>query len=132
MRTNDPLRLPLTIAAAYILLAGLIHLFPSLIEPVFAREVVDPATESLFGAALIGLGAYAALLVSRRHRTSALLWAFVGVFVLVTIDMIAYWAMGQYTARTILAPILINALLALWVASQMPKAELAGTQVTGA
>lgn len=132
MRTNDPLRLPLSLAAAYALLAGIVLLFPTLSEAVFGRPVVDPAVEGLYGVALVTLGAIFAVLVGQKHRTSALLWAQVGGLVLGAVVMIAYWTMGEFMARTILAPILINLILAGWIASQMSKAAAPSTQVTRA
>lgn len=128
MRTNDPLRLPLSIAATYVLLVGAIQLIPSLAETVFSRPVVDPAVESLYGTGLLAIGAITAILASQRVRSTAMLWAVVGAFVIAAVDLVVYWSMGEYTARTALVPILINLALAGWITSLVVRAGVPGTQ----
>ncbi|HEX7004755.1 MAG TPA: hypothetical protein VF168_11285 [Trueperaceae bacterium] len=132
MRTNDPLRLPLTIAAAYVLIAGVVLLFPSVSQAVFGRTTLDPAVETLYGVALVNIGAIYAVLVGQKQRSSSLVWIQIGGLLLAAVVMVLYWSMGDFSARTILVPILLNLLLGVWIGAQTSKARLPGTRVTGA
>lgn len=123
MNSRDPLRLPLGIAAAYVLVLGVVQLVPSLAEVVFGRAVVDPAVESLLGAQLFGIGLIAAALAWDRRRSKVLVWALAFGFLLSSADLGVYWALGEYDARTALVPVVVNLAFAAWIGSSLVQAN---------
>ncbi|MEX2535201.1 MAG: hypothetical protein WD273_06320 [Trueperaceae bacterium] len=131
MRNRDPLRLPLSLSAVYILLVGITHLIPTLSEPLLGRPVIDPALEALNGTALVTVGAFTALLARQGSRSAAMVWALVGFFVLATVNLVVFWSLGEVTARTALAPIVIHLFFIAWIGSTLARAGAPNAQATG-
>ena len=114
MERPDPLRLPLAIVGLYLLAIGLVRLSPAAAEAVFSRQVIDPAMESLYGTALLALGALSAALASDRTRSRRLVWVALGGILLTTINLFRYWLVGEFDASTLLI-IAINVVFTLWI-----------------
>lgn len=126
MGKSDRLRLPLAVSAVYILAVGIVQLFPALAEVVFARPVIDPAVESLYGTALLALGGFATYLALDRNRAAVPVAILLAGFLLGVVDMGFYWYLGQYDAGTIVAPIVLNLFLFAWVGTSLLRSLRSG------
>lgn len=121
MNNAGKLRTPLLVDAIYTVLVGLLLLFPSLAASVFAYAIKDAAVTSGWGTGIITLGVLAWVAASDVQKYAGMVWAFVLGLVLAAIDLAYFWATGAYTARNVLAPIVINLALAAWIWSARPK-----------
>lgn len=126
MGKSDRLRLPLAVSAVYVLVAGIVQLFPALAEVVFARPVVDPAVESLYGTALLALGGFTAYLAMDRNRSYVPVIILLAAFLLGALDLGFYWYLGQYEVGTVLAPIVLNLFLMAWVGVTLLRSVRSG------
>ncbi len=115
------MRTALLVDGVWVVLAGVALLFPSVGAAVFGYAVKDPAIFSGWGSSLVILGVIALVAAGDVERYGRLAWVFVGGLVLTVVDMAYFWAVGEYTARTALAPIVINAVLAVWIWAVRPK-----------
>lgn len=116
------MRTALLVNGVWVVLAGLALLFPPVGAAVFGYAVKDPAIFSGWGSALVILGAIVLMASADVERYGRLVWVFIGGLVLTAVDLAYFWAIGQYTARTALAPIVINVVLAVWIWAVRPKA----------
>jgi len=115
MNAAAKLRTPLWIFAIYVLIVGFLELFPSLSVPVFGRPITDPAIESAYGVVLLTLGLVALLAARNPQKYAELSWIFIFGLLLGVVDYAYFWAKGAFDARTILPPIVINLVLAIWI-----------------
>ncbi len=125
MEKWDRFRLPLSVAAIYLAAAGIIQFFPMMSEFVFAREVTDPAIESLLGAVLLSFAGVVGFLSAEKDRSLVLPMVLTAGLLLVAINMIYFWLIGQYTLGTIVAPVALNLLLAAWLGTTLVRSTRA-------
>ena len=107
----------------YVLLVGILLLFPAWGAAVFGRPVMDAATESGWGAALISIGLILIVAATDVTKYGGLAWVFVVGFLLSAVDLIYFWITGAYTARTALVPVVLNVAFAAWIWSKRSKMD---------
>lgn len=115
------LRTPLLVDGVYVLVVGVLLLFPSLASSVFAYPLKDAAITSGWGTALIALGLLAIVAASDVAKYGGLAWVIAAGLVLSALDLAYYWYTGAYAARQALAPVVINLALAVWIWTARPK-----------
>lgn len=115
------LRTPLLVDGVYVIVVGILLLFPSLASSVFAYPTKDAAVASGWGAALITLALLAFVAASDVAKYGGLAWVFVAGLLLSVLDLAYYWYTGAYGARQVLAPVVINLVLAAWIWTARPK-----------
>lgn len=120
MSNGGRLRTALLVTGIYSIIVGIVLFFPSWAASVFARPVRDAAAISGWGTGLITIGLLA-LAASDVEKHGGLAWVFIVGFILATVDLIYFWAAGEYTPRNVLAPIIINVGLAAWIWSAQPE-----------
>lgn len=120
MSTTGGLRSALLVTGIYTVIVGVLLFFPSWASVVFARTVKDAAATSGWGTGLITIGLLA-LAATDVEKHGSLAWLFAVGLLLATVDLIYFWTAGEYTPRTVLAPIIINLVLAAWIWSARPK-----------
>ncbi len=111
MNKTSALRSALLVDGIYAIIVGLALFFPSLAAGIFARPVKDAAVTSGWGTGIITIGLLAIAAASDVSKYGGLAWAFVVGLLLAAIDLIYFWVTGAYTARNVLAPIIINVVL---------------------
>jgi len=114
----------LLVDGVYAIVVGILLLFPSLGASVFARPPQDPPVVSGWGTSLIGVGIIALAAASDVAKYGGLAWAFALGLLLSAINLVYFWATGAYTLRTVLAPIVINIVLAVWIWTARPKGSV--------
>ena len=77
-----------------------------------------------WGTSLIGVGIIALAAASDVAKYGGLAWAFALGLLLSAINLVYFWATGAYTLRTVLAPIVINIVLAVWIWTARPKGSV--------
>ncbi len=115
------LRTPLLVNGVYAIAVGILLLIPPWAAAVFEYPTKDPAADSGWGASVIGIGLIALGAASDAAKYGGLVWAFTAGLLLVALDLGYFWMTGVYTARNVLAPIVINIALAAWIWSARPK-----------
>ncbi len=120
MSTGGGLRTALLVTGIYTIIVGILLFFPSWAASVFARPVRDAAVTSGWGTGLITIGLLA-LAATDVEKHGSLAWAFIVGLLLAAVDLIYFWTTGAYTPRNVLAPIIINVVLAAWIWSARPK-----------
>jgi hypothetical protein len=68
-----------------------------------------------WGADAITIGLLAYVASTNVMKYGGLAWVFVLGLLLSTVDLIYFWATGAYTARTVLVPVVIQVVLAVWI-----------------
>ena len=111
----NALRLPLILGGVYALVFGLIQSIPPLAGPVFGRPITDPAIESIWGVSVLATATFYFIAASNPKKYKLLVWGFLSMLLLVTLDALFYWSQGGYTASTIIPFISINILLFIWL-----------------
>ena len=120
MSTGGGLRTALLVTGIYTIIAGILLFFPSWGAAVFARPVRDAAITSGWGTGLITIGLLA-LAATDVEKHGSLAWVFFAGLLLGAVDLIYFWTTGAYTPRNVLAPIIINVVLAAWIWSARPR-----------
>ena len=115
------LRPALLVQGVYACIVGLLLLFPSLGSRVFAYPLKDPAVVSGWGSSLLGVGILALVAASDVQRYGGMAWAFVVGLLISAFDLLYFFITRTYTARNVIVPIIINALLIAWIWSVRPK-----------
>jgi len=115
------LRPALQVTGVYTLLVGLLLLIPSLGSAVFAYTVKDVAAASGWGSALLSLGIVILAVAADVDRHGRLAWTVVAGLLISAFDLLYFFITGAYSARNVIVPIIINALLAAWIWSVRPK-----------
>jgi len=121
MNQTVGLRPALLVSGFYAVVVGFILLFPSLAAAVFGRPVTDPAVEAGWGTSLIATGILALGSATNVQRYGGLAPLFAAGTTVVTFGLLYFFLTGVYEARTVLVPIIINALLIAWIWSARPK-----------
>lgn len=111
----------LRVGGIYVLLVGILLLFPAWGAAVFGRPVMDAAVTSGWGAALIGIGLITIVAASDVTKYGGLAGVFVASFLISTLDLIYFWITGAYTARNVLVPVVLNVAIAAWIWSTQSK-----------
>jgi hypothetical protein len=111
----------LLVAAIYAIVVGFLLIFPSLGSEVLDRRVTDAAVWSAWGASLIVIGLLAVAVASNVEKYGGLAWAFAMGLLIATFDLLYFFLRGDYTARNVIVPIIINTLLIAWIWSVKPK-----------
>lgn len=114
------LRTPLLIQAIYTFAVGILLVFPSLASAVFAYPIKDAATASGWGVALVIIGLLSWVASSDPAKYGGLAGVFAGGLLLGVLNLAYYWYTGDYGARQVLAPIVVNGALALWIWTSRP------------
>jgi hypothetical protein len=109
------MRMALQVNAAYAMVAGVLLLFPAWGSAVFARPIMDAAVVSGWGADVITIGLLAYVASTNIAKYGGLAWVFVVGLLLSTVDLAYFWATGAYAARTVLVPVVIQVVLAVWI-----------------
>lgn len=107
--------LALRVNGVYGILAGLLLIFPSLAASVFAYPVKDPAVTSAWGVDILVVGLLSIAASSDVARHGSLGRIFALGLLLTAVDLFYFWMTGAFTARNVLAPIVINLGLAAWI-----------------
>ncbi len=121
MTNASRLRPALLADGVYTVIVGVLLLFPSWASAMFAYPIKDAAVTSGWGTSIIALGLITLVAASDAEKYSGLVWALVAGLLLTTLDLGYFWATGDYTSRNVLAPVLINIALAIWIWSARPK-----------
>ena len=121
MNRTVGLRPALLAQGVYACIVGLLLLFPSLGSRVFAYPLKDPAVVSGWGSSLLGVGILALVAASDVQRYGGMAWAFVVGLLISAFDLLYFFITRTYTARNVIVPIIINALLIAWIWSVRPK-----------
>ena len=116
------LRAPLLASGVYIILTGFTLLLPSLASVVLGMPILDAAVMSGAGSAILPIGLLAIFTARKVERYGGIAWFFVLAFLFGAIDVAVYWAMGAYSARSALAPILVDLALAWWIIAARSRA----------
>lgn len=114
----------LRVGGIYLLLIGILLLIPTWGAAVFGRAMADPAVTSGWGVALLALGLIQYAAASNAAAGAVIAIPMVVGYLLTTVDLIYYWYTGDYTARNVLVPIILNVALAAWI--WMGRARPAG------
>ena len=121
MNRTVGLRPALWVAGIYAIAVGVILHFPSLSVAVFDRPVTDVAVEAGWGSALVALGILVVAMASNVEKYGDLAaWLVLGLMV-TTLDLVYFFVTNAYSMRTIIVPIIINAILIAWIWSARPK-----------
>ncbi len=115
------LRTPLLVSGVYAIVVGILLLIPPWAAAVFEYPTKDPAADSGWGASVIGIGLILIAAAGDAAKYGGLVWAFAVGLLLTVLDLVYFWITGVYTARNVLAPIVINIALAAWIWSARPK-----------
>lgn len=115
------MRTALRVYAAYVLVVGILLLFPAWASAVFARPIMDAAVTSGWGSSLIVLALLAYVASTDVAKYGGLAWVFVAGLLLSAADLVYFWATGVYAARTALVPVVINIALAAWIWTSRSK-----------
>lgn len=115
------LRTPLLVDAIYTLLVGLVALSPSLVRSVFDYEVKDQGVLILFSAALLALGVIIWAVAGNTERYGGLAPVLVLGLLIFEVLVLWGWGKGFFTARNVLVPFIINAILGIWIWTARPK-----------
>ena len=121
MNRTVGLRPALLAAGIYSIIVGVALVFPSLGASVFAYPTKDPAVTSGWGTSILGLGIVTLAVASDVDRYGGLAWALVVGLLIGSFDLLYFFITGVYTARNVIVPIIINALLIAWIWSVRPK-----------
>lgn len=119
------MRTALQVNAAYAVVVGVLLLVPNWASIVFARPITDVAVTSGWGTSLIVIGLLAYVASTDLMKHGSLAGVFVLGLLLTALDLAYFWAKGDYTARTILVPVIINVVLAVWIWTARGKASVA-------
>lgn len=130
MRGTRNLRLPMLVVGIYSVLVGIVLVFPAVAAAVFGRPTLDAAVESGWGTSILTMGLFALAIASNAKRYGPLAWISMAGLLLTAVDLAYFWATGAYTARTALAPLILNVGLSLWVWTALPKREVVATPET--
>ncbi|MDQ7839477.1 MAG: hypothetical protein RDU83_00445 [bacterium] len=117
----EKLRLPVKLDAIYSFLLGLAMLSPSLAASVFGHEVKDPGLLLTLSGLFIGLGVLVWVIAGDIEKYGGLASALVFVLLISAVFLVWGWTTNLYTARTVLVPLIINIVLAIWIWSAKPK-----------
>jgi hypothetical protein len=109
------MRTALQVNAAYAVVVGVLLLVPNWASIVFARPITDVAVTSGWGTSVIVLGLLSYVASTDLMKHGSLAGVFVLGLLLTALDLAYFWAQGDYTARTILVPVIINVVLAVWI-----------------
>lgn len=115
MTGERKLRTPLLLNGIYGIITGLLLFFPSLGAAVFAYQVKDAAVVSGWGVDVMTIGLLALVAASDVEKYGGLAWVFAFGLLLGAVDLVFYWVGGAYAARNVLAPVIINVVLAAWI-----------------
>lgn len=115
------LRPALLVAGFYAVVTGFILLFPAFASRVFGRAVPDPAVLGGWGTSIVANGILALGAASDTRRYGGLAPLFAAGLLVGTFGLLYYFLTGAYTARTVLLPLVVNALLVAWIWSARPK-----------
>ncbi len=121
MNKASGLRSALLADGIYAIIVGLTLFFPSLAAMIFAYPVKDAAVTSGWGTGIITIGILAIAAASDISKYGGLAWAFIVGLLLAALDLIYFWVTGSYTARNVLAPSIVNVVLAVWIWSARSK-----------
>lgn len=105
----------LRVGGIYGFLAGIVLLIPSWAAAVFDRPIADAAVTSGWGAALIALGLIQYAAAATAAAGAAVAMPLIVGYLLTAVDLIYYWYTGDYTARNVLVPIILNVAVAAWI-----------------
>lgn len=119
------MRTALQVNAAYAVIVGVLLLVPNWASIVFARPITDVAVTSGWGTSVIVLGLLAYVASTDLMKHGSLAGVFVLGLLLTALDLAYFWAKGDYTARTILVPVIINVVLAVWIWTTRGKESVA-------
>ncbi len=116
----EKLRTPVMIYAIYLILLGLSTLTPSLAQSVFGYDIKDPGVLLVLSNVFFGFGVVAWSISSNTERYGGLAPAIMVALIIGIVFLAWGWARHLYTARNVLVPLVINAVLAIWIWSARP------------
>lgn len=105
----------LRVGGVYLLVVGILLLIPAWGAAVFGRQMADPAVASGWGVALLALGLIQYGAASNAAAAAVIAMPMIFGYLVTTLDVIYYWYTGDYTARNVLVPIILNVALAIWI-----------------
>lgn len=114
-------QLPLRVTGYYLLLVGLVSLFPGLANTVFRVTVGDPALALIYGGILIGVG-YLVWKIGSEPGFAPLAPVVVLLQALHVLTFVVVYARGQWGLQTVAVPIVINVVLGFWIWSASRRA----------
>lgn len=117
----EKLRTPLVVQAVYLLLLCISTLFPSLAASVYGVEAKDVGLLVELSGLFLAFAVVVWVVAGNTEKYGGLAFAFVVALLISAVFSVYTLVSGLFTARTILAPIIINVVLAVWIWSARPK-----------
>ncbi|MBI4276815.1 MAG: hypothetical protein HY660_00040 [Armatimonadetes bacterium] len=111
----ERLRTPLMVDAIYLFLLGLCTLSPSLVQGVFGYEVKDPGILLVLSGLFFGFGVVVWATSKDPNKYGGLAQALVIALIIGAVFLLWGWLRGLYTPRNVIAPLIINIALAVWI-----------------
>ncbi len=122
MNKTVGLRPALLVYGVYSIIVGVLLIFPALGSRVFDYDVKDPAVASGWGVTIFAFGILGVVMAGNVEQFGRLAWVLVVGLLITSFDLLYFWVIqGLYTARNVIVPIIINALLIAWIWSVRPK-----------
>ena len=118
----DSLKWALWIAGILSLLYGLISLSPDWVRTVFDYQVNDTGLLALVAGLFISLGIVLVAAASNTPKYGGLAPVFALAHVVGIIILAWQLSVGVFTMRNALIPLILNAILAVWIWVARPKA----------
>jgi hypothetical protein len=115
--------MPLQLAATYALLAGLTLLSRTLVKIVFGYTIIDRGMMLVLAGAFLGLGVIVSAIARAPEKYGDLAPAVALSLAISLAALLVAWAGQLLTTRNVLAPIIIDAALIIWIWSARPKAH---------
>jgi hypothetical protein len=119
----ERLKMPLQLAAAYALLAGLTLLSRTLVKIVFGYTIIDRGMMLVLAGAFLGLGVIVSAIARAPEKYGDLAPAVALSLAVSLAALVVAWAGQLLTTRNVLAPVIIDAALIVWIWSARPKAH---------
>ena len=119
----EKLRMPLLLAAIYILLIGLSTLSPALVRGIFGYEVKDAGVLLVLSAAFLGSGVMLWSIASDPVKYGTLAVPVFIYLVIFIVFLLWGWASHLYTFRNVVIPLIINVVLAVWIWSARTRSS---------